>query len=186
MKRLWITGYRSYELGVFSPKDPKITVIKYCLNRKLKQLLEDGELDWVISGPNLGVEQWALEEAIELQKDYPIHTSLMAPYQEFSKRWNEENQARLYNLQEQVDFYGATSNRPYQSPVQLRNYQNFMIEHTDSALMIYDPEKPGKPKYDYELILKYQEQKDYDLDLIDFYSLQDAANEYEENRRYQN
>ena len=27
--RLWVTGYRSYELGTFGDKDPKIKVIKY-------------------------------------------------------------------------------------------------------------------------------------------------------------
>lgn len=31
MKRLWVTGYRSYELSIFSDKDPKLTVIKYTL-----------------------------------------------------------------------------------------------------------------------------------------------------------
>ena len=49
--------------------------------------------------------------------------------------------------------------------------------------MIYDPEYPGKPKYDYNLIKKYQENNDYDLDLIDFYDLQDAAEEYQENHQ---
>ncbi|WP_281510461.1 SLOG family protein, partial [Lactobacillus taiwanensis] len=29
MKRLWVTGYRSYELSIFSDKDPKLAVIKY-------------------------------------------------------------------------------------------------------------------------------------------------------------
>ncbi|MBA1394307.1 DUF1273 family protein, partial [Lactobacillus sp. XV13L] len=65
------------------------------------------------------------------------------------------------------------------SPVQLRNYQNFMLLHTDRALMIYDPESPGKPKFDYNLIKKYQENEDYPLELIDFYDLQDAAQEYQ-------
>lgn len=27
MQRLWVTGYRSYELNVFGDRDPKITVI---------------------------------------------------------------------------------------------------------------------------------------------------------------
>lgn len=56
-----------------------------------------------------------------------------------------------------------------------------MIQHTDRALMIYDTDHPGKPKYDYNLIQKYQETKEYPLDLIDFYDLQDAAEEYQEN-----
>ena len=183
MKRVWITGYRSYELGVFNQKDPKIKVIKYCLKNHLRSLLENGELDWVISGAQLGVEQWALEATIELQKDYPVNVSMMVPYQEFSNRWNEDNQNHFLSLKEQVDFFGSTSNPPYQSPVQLRNYQNFMVQHTDSAIMIYDPEHPGKSKYDFELIQKYQQKRDYDLDLIDFYSLEDAANEYAEAHR---
>ena len=35
----------------------------------------------------------------------------------------------------------------------------------------------------YKLIRKYQETKDYPLDLIDFYDLQDVAEEYQENHR---
>lgn len=104
MKRVWITGYRSYELGVFNQKDPKIKVIKYCLKNHLRSLLENGELDWVISGAQLGVEQWALEATIELQKDYPVNVSMMVPYQEFSNRWNEDNQNHFLSLKEQVDF----------------------------------------------------------------------------------
>ena len=58
-----------------------------------------------------------------------------------------------------------------------------MLEHTDRALLLYDPEHPGKTKYDYEAIKKYQEKSDYPLDIIDFYDLQEAAKEYEENHR---
>ncbi|RVU71736.1 MULTISPECIES: DUF1273 domain-containing protein [Lactobacillus] len=181
MQRLWITGYRSYELNAFSDKDPKITVIKYALKNYLTNLLEDGELDWIITGANLGVEQWAAEVGLELREEYGVRVSVMIPYENFADRWNENNQAKFLNLKEKVDFFASTSNLPYKNPGQLRNYQNFMVLHTDRALMIYDEEHPGKPKFDYNLIRKYQEEKDYTLDLIDFYDLQDAAEEYAEN-----
>lgn len=183
MQRLWVTGYRSYELNVFGDKDPKITVIKYALKNYFTNLLEDGQLDWIITGANLGVEQWAAEVGLELGAKYPVRISVIIPYKNFANRWNENNQAKFITLKENVDFFASTSNKPYQSPVQLRNYQNFMIQHTDQAMMIYDLEHPGKPKYDYNLIQKYQEIKDYPLDLIDFYDLQDAAEEYQESRR---
>lgn len=181
MQRLWVTGYRSYELNVFNNKDPKITVIKYALSNYFKALLDDGELDWIITGANLGVEQWAAEAACALRKDYPVHVSMMTPYEEFASRWNENNQANFINLKDKVDFFAATSNSPYQSPMQLRNYQNFMLLHTDRALMIYDEEHPGKPKYDFKAITNYQKRHNYPLDLIDFYDLQDSAEEYQEN-----
>lgn len=186
MQRLWVTGYRSYELNVFGDRDPKITVIKYALKNYFVSLIEEGQLDWIITGANLGVEQWAAEVGLKLEEIYPVRTSIMIPYEEFANRWNENNQAKYINLKEKVDFFASTSNTPYQSAVQLRNYQNFMVQHTDRAMMIYDPEHPGKPKYDYNLIQKYQETKEYPLDLIDFYDLQDAAEEYQENHQSSN
>lgn len=181
MQRLWVSGYRSYELNIFGTKDPKITIIKYALNNYFKALLDNNQLDWIITGANLGVEQWAAEAGIDLRDSYPIHISIMTPYEEFANRWNESNQANYLKLKEDVDFFASTSNTAYQSPVQLRNYQNFMLQHTDRAVLIYDPDHPGKPKYDYNLIKKYQEHHNYQLDLIDFYDLQDAAEEYQEN-----
>lgn len=179
MQRLWVTGYRNYELNTFGEKDPKIKIIKFVIEKRLTEMLEDGQLDWVITGANLGVEQWASEVAVELRQKYPLRVSMIIPYEEFASRWNENNQTKFLSLKNQVDFFAATSNKPYQSPVQLRNYQNFMLMHTDSALMVYDLESPGKPKFDYNLIKKYQEANNYPLELIDFYDLQDAAEEYQ-------
>lgn len=186
MDRLWVTGYRSFELNVFNDKDPKITVIKYALKNYLVEKLENAELDWIITGANLGVEQWTAEVMMELRKEYNIRFSVMIPYANFAERWNENNQAKFLNIKEGADFFASTSNSPYTSPMQLKNYQNFIVNHTDRALMIYDPEHPGKPKYDYQLIKDQQKIKDYPLDLIDFYDLEEAANEYQENQRPDN
>ena len=49
MSRLWVTGYRSYEIGTFGDKDPKITVMKYALKQALREQLELG-LELVITG----------------------------------------------------------------------------------------------------------------------------------------
>lgn len=104
MQRLWVTGYRGYELNVFGDCDPKITVIKYALKNYLVSLLDDGRLDWIITGANLGVEQWAAEVGIELGTKYPVRTSMMIPYEEFANRWNESNQAKFLNLKEKLIF----------------------------------------------------------------------------------
>lgn len=42
----------------------------------------------------------------------------------------------------------------------------------------------AKSKYDYEMIEKYLEKRDdYQLDLVDYYDLEQAARDYEENQR---
>lgn len=47
--RLWVTGYRSYELGIFKTDDKKIEVIKYALRQLFERKLDE-ELEWIISG----------------------------------------------------------------------------------------------------------------------------------------
>lgn len=47
IKRLFISGYRSYELGVFSKKDKKLFYIKEFIKQRLRQYADRG-LEWVI------------------------------------------------------------------------------------------------------------------------------------------
>lgn len=185
MRRLWITGYRSYELNVFKDDDPKLAVIKDVITRELKMHLEESDEEfWLITGPQLGTEQWALECAIELKKDYPqLKVSMMMPFTEFGQQWNESNQAKLANLSSAVDFSASVSDHPYQSPQQLRAFQHFMLTHTDEALLIYDPDHEGKGKYDYQAIQRFSENHDYPYRLIDFDELQEAAVEWQERQR---
>lgn len=182
--RLWVTGYRSYELGIFNDGDVKAEVIRYCLEGNLNALLEKG-LEWVITGGQSGTEQWALEVAEKLaQTNFALKTSLMYPYSEFGSRWKEEKRARLKELEKNCDFSACVSGVPYKSPQQLKDYQRFMLEHTEGCLLLYDCEYEGKPRYDYEEILKYQEDHDYFLQTIDMFDLQDAGEQYQEMQSY--
>lgn len=179
--RMWVTGYRSYELGIFSSQDPKVKVIKYLLRRYLIQKMNDG-LEWIITGGQLGVEQWTIETVIELKKDYPeLKVSMMYPFTSFGEQWNEQNQSKLHELEMKVDFCASVSNQPYQSPKQLKNFQKFMLNHTDQITLIYDKEYPGKSQYDYLEANKYIETHDYPMTIFTMDDLQETANEFQEN-----
>lgn len=184
LRRLWLTGYRGYELNIYQEKDPKLTVINYALKNALKSYLDDG-LEWVITGAQLGVEQWTMAAVNDLKLDYPeLKIAVMLPFAEFGKQWNEKNQAQLNQVLAKADFTGQVSQRPYQNPIQLKNYQTFMSEHTDGALLLYDPESPGKPSYDYEFLQqKIVRDPNYQLQLINFYQLQDEAENLSEQQR---
>ena len=186
MKRLWTTGYRAYELGVFDEKNPKVAVIKDVLQKQLRYQLDSTSEDfWLITGPQMGVERWSIESALTIKVDYPqLKIALMEPYADFAARWNENNQARLAAIKAQVDFAGRVSEKKYESPEQLRTYQNFMLHYTDGALLIYDPEREGKTVWDWRAINRYREQNaDYSMRMIDFDELQEAAEEYSERLR---
>lgn len=182
MRRLWVTGYRSYELNVFRDQDPKIKVIKQVLTDQLSSLLNEKDDEfWLITGPQLGVERWAAEVGLALKQDYSqLKVAIMLPFADFAQKWNENNQEKLATIKEKVDFSATVSAHPYQSPQQLRVYQRFMLDHTDRMLMVYDPEFEGKPKYDYAVASR---QEDYPLTLVDFDDLEEAANEWAEAER---
>lgn len=178
--RLWVTGYRAYELSVFNDKDPKKLVIKHVIKEDLKNRCENG-LEWVLTGGQLGVEQWTIETVLELKSDYPeLKIALMLPFANFGENWQEDKQQHLMELKQAADFCGEVSRQPYSSPQQLKNYQTFMLSHTEGATLIYDPDYPGKSKYDHQSILKRQAKTTYGEELIDMFELQDAATEMAE------
>lgn len=180
MLRLWVTGYRSYEIGTFGDKDPKIAMIKYALKRVLKEQIDSG-LEWVITGGQLGIEQWTVEVVIELKETAPdLKVAVMLPFKSFGSQWQPNSQANLQALLSKSDFSESVSNATYQGPHQLQNYQKFMLEHTDGALLVYDTEFEGKTSYDYRAIQKQQEVISYPLTSIDMDHLQEYANEYAE------
>ena len=66
-KTLYVTGYRSFELGIFQGKDPKITVIKMS-KKELASYIETG-VEWILISGNLGVELWTAEVVGELKRN---------------------------------------------------------------------------------------------------------------------
>lgn len=186
LKRLWVTGYRAYELNVHGQKDPHIPVIKDSLRNVLLELLDDG-LEWIITGGQQGVEQWAAELGMELKADYPdLRVAIMTPYQNFGERWQENSQEQLARLREQVDFTASTSNQPYQSGYQLSAYGQFMTTHTDGALFVYDPDYPGKTEFDYKRVQNLPPERQYDVRTISMDDLEETARTMAENAADQN
>lgn len=176
IKRLYISGYQGFEMGIFNQKDPWVTVIKHALKRELKNYLENG-LEWVMTGGTLGCEIWAGQVALELKEEYPeLKLALIFPFEEFGSKWNENNQLLLTELKTKADFVDSVSHHPYQNPVQFRNHTEFLLNHTEGSLLIYDPEFPGKTKYLLASIERFQEKNPYELQMI---SMDDLENSYD-------
>lgn len=182
MSRIWFTGYRTYELGVFKEKDPKVAVLKYALKKTIIEQIEQG-LQWVITGGQLGVETWTAEVALDLKADYPeLQVAMLLPFGHFGSQWQEASQTRLAELKQKVDFCAEVHHEDYQGPFQLRQYQDFLLSHTDGAVMVYDLDYQGKSQYDYQAIQHLREKSPYPLELVGMDDLQEFANDYQENQ----
>ena len=176
MKRLLISGYRSSDLGIFSNQDPKLIIIKTLIKDRLVNFLDnDGE--WLITGGQMGIEQWSIEVALELKNDYPqLKIALIRPFLDFGGHWNEDNQAKLAQLISVVDYSASISNQNYTNPGQLVGLNDFFVSHTDEAVLFYDQENPAKVEFLYQKILTKQSQdENYQVEIIDFWTLADFA-----------
>ena len=175
LKVMYISGYRSFELGVFKENDPKITVIKKVLKKEIQQLVEEG-LEWVLTSGNLGIETWVTEVVAELKQEYPeLKLGIIYPFKEFGNNWNENNQEKLRMTEQLADYVKAVSHQAYQSPSQLRNHTRFLLDHTDGCLLIYDPEFPGKTQYFLKEAQTYQQDHSYEIRLVSMDDLQNFS-----------
>ena len=167
-----LTGYRSFELGVFQEKDPKIQIIKKAIKLTLHQYLEEG-LEWILIGGNLGVEIWGGQVVLELQKEYPeLKLGILFPFENFGENWNENNQQLLEDLKTQANYVNATSHAPYKDPSQLRNHSRFLLEHSGGAILVHDDEYPGKAQFFWKEARTYAEENPYVIHEISMDDLQ--------------
>lgn len=169
MSTILITGYKSFELGIFQDKDPKIEVIKKAIRRDMVRMLEAGA-DWFIFLGNLGFEFWALEVAKELQEDYDVMLATIFAFENQGENWNETNQEKLDQFK-QVDFI-KYSFKDYQNSSQFRQYNQFLISNSDGAYLFYDEENETNIKFIYQLM---KEKDNYFINQLRFEDLNDIA-----------
>lgn len=177
IKSLYMSGYRPHELGIFNEKHPGIAIIKKAIENELRALIDDG-LEWVVISGQQGVETWTAEVVIQLKKEFPqLKYSIITPFLDIEKNWNEQKQEKFFYIQSQADFVTSVTKKPYEAPWQFIEKDKFIIQNTDALLLVYDEDHEGSPKYVKRLAEKYMEQYDYILHTITSYDLQVIAEE---------
>lgn len=174
MNTILVMGYSNFELGIFDEKDPRILVIKKAVKRHFSHCLENN-LKWIIFTGSLGFEYWALQVAKDLQKEYAFQIGTLFDFENHGQNWNEANQQKLLEFKN-VDFVKYAYEQ-YENPGQFREYNQFLLENTDGSFVFYDEEKESKLKYQ---IKKMKNMPDYELNFLDFETLQEIYEEMNE------
>lgn len=175
IKTIYVSGYRSFEIGVFQEKDPKIEIIKNVLKKELLAYLDAG-LEWVLVSGNLGVELWTAETIGELKNDYPdLKLGLIFPFKDFGSNWNEKNQLALEKIKSLADYVNSVSHQVYKTPAQLKAHTTFLLEHTGGSLLVYDKEYEGKTSFFLRDAEAFSERFSYDIRLITMDDLQNSV-----------
>ena len=175
MNTILVAGYKSFDVGVFSNKDPRLTIIKKAIERDLRRLFEEG-VKWLVFSGNLGFEAWVLEVAFELKKDYDFQMATIFLFENVGENWNESNQELLAHFK-QVDFVKYAYPR-YSNPGQLKEYNQFLIDNADGAYVFYDPENETNLKYLYKMMV---EKEPFYVKQLSFDDLNELAENFYEN-----
>ncbi|MGD6777434.1 MULTISPECIES: DUF1273 domain-containing protein [Bacillaceae] len=174
MKVLVITGYKPQELQIFKKDDPAIHYIKRAIQKRLTALLEEhNELEWVVISGQLGVELWAAEVVYDLQAEFPdLKLAVFTPFLEQEEKWSEQNKEYYESILSQANHIDSITKKKYESPLQLRLKNQFVVDKSDALLVVYDEEGPGSPQYIIDMAHKKSTQTDYPIYTIDSYELQ--------------
>lgn len=174
LKVLAVTGYKPYELNIFTNDHPAVAYIKKAIEKRLIALLEEG-LEWVVISGQLGVELWAAEVVYELQEVYPhLQLAVLAPFLHQEERWKEENREYYELIVSQADFFDYITKRPYENPAQFRLKNEFILAKSDGLLIVYDEEREGTPKF---MLHMAKKKEHYPIFSISFADLQAIVEE---------
>ncbi|UTH14878.1 SLOG family protein [Macrococcus equipercicus] len=181
MKTLYVSGYKPFELNIYKNSQPEVKYIKLFLQERLKQYAEEG-LEWVIISGQLGVELWAAEAAIRLKKNYGLKLAIITPFLEHTSKWNEENQLYYQKIHGAADFVTTVFEQPYQGGYMFKAATDFIVNNTDGALVLYDDEREGSPKYTLRTLVDFTAENDYTMDIISLDDLSVFINDYLSNQ----
>lgn len=177
MRIVTVTGYKTFELGIFSENDERIPYIKEAIRRRLVQLIENG-LEWVLISGQLGVELWAGEVTIELKEEgYEVKLGVIPPFSGQSSRWQEETQLKYEEICTLADFNQPIYNGEYKGPYQFQAKNNWLIEKTDGCIVLLDEENYGSVKYFYESAKARENAGKYEIQLITPFDLDEVVSE---------
>ncbi|WP_082234029.1 SLOG family protein [Halobacillus massiliensis] len=176
MKTIVVTGYKPIELGIFKHDDPKIQIIKEAIKKRILSFIDDGG-EWVIVSGQMGVELWTAEVVLDLKSEYDIFLGIIPPFLNQQQRWPEHLQAIYEETREQADFYKPVYEKEYEGPYQFRARDQFLVEHSNGCLLLYDEDTPGSPQYFLKLVYQYKQHHDYLVSFITPLDLEDTAEE---------
>ena len=126
----------------------------------------------------MGIELWTAEVVIDLKETYPnLKLGVVTPFYGHTDRWNEQNQAKYNHIVQHADFVDSVFHTSYVGPHQFKQTDQFMLDHTDQSLLIYDEEQEASPKYFKQMLVDFMEKTNYTCDIVSFDELTEFIND---------
>jgi len=159
------------EMNIFNENDEKIKFVKRAIEKRLRQLIEEG-LEWILISGQMGVEMWTAEVVLDLKDKYNINLAIVPPFLNQAKRWPEALQFKYEELLVVADFYEPIYQEEYKGPYQFQAKDLWLIDKSDGCLLLIDDEYPGSVEYFRQ---KAQAVENYPIYTITPFDLEDVV-----------
>ena len=74
-----------------------------------------------------------------------------------------------YNkIAQEADFMESVHHTEYEGPFQFKQTDQFMLDHTDMTILIYDEEQEGSPKFFKRMLVDFINKTNYTCDIVAF------------------
>lgn len=171
MEILTVTGYKPMELNIFNEDDERIEIIKYALQQRLINFIEDG-VKWVLISGQMGIEMWAADVVLDLKDTYEIQLGVFPPFENQATRWPAQLQQKYEELTFTADHFQPIYKGDYRGPFQFKAKDKWLVEKSDASLILMDEEFPGSTVY-YHSAAKQNE--DHPIYYITPFDLEDTV-----------
>lgn len=171
-----ISGYKPHEIGVFNERHEQLPFLKKALRRKIEAAVDEYGVEWIVISGQAGVELWAGEAVIDMKKEgAAVQLAVLAPFLQQEERYQEAVKELYQTVWQQSDYRAWITERPYESPEQLKQKNRFIVDKTDVMLLLYDTDKPGTPSFYLETAHSRQERDHYPIVYITPDDIEDAV-----------
>lgn len=127
---------------------------------------------------NLVLNYGLFEVVIDLRVEYPdLKLGIITPFYGHTSKWNEQNQMKYNKIAQEADFMESVHHTEYEGPFQFKQTDQFMLDHTDMTILIYDEEQEGSPKFFKRMLVDFINKTNYTCDIVAFDELTDFIND---------
>ncbi len=136
------TGHRpqAFPWG-YNETDPRCVNLKHRLKGEILCAIHDHDIHYFLSGMAQGVDTWAVEMVLELQRDYSISLECVLPCRDQASRWPYESRRRYRSILQRCNQITLLQSQYSCDCFQRRN--RYMIDRSGLVIAVWNGAPSG-------------------------------------------
>lgn len=136
------TGHRPPSLPWgYHEEDPRCVNLKHRLKGEILCAIHDHDIHYFLSGMAQGVDLWAAEIVLELQREYSISLECVLPCCDQAAHWPYESRRRYRSILQRCN--QVTLLQPHYTPDCFQRRNRYLVDHSSVVLAVWNGSASG-------------------------------------------